>query len=294
MLTFVLNMHHLFAIITSMLDTDLDKIERITDIPAEFSKSVCGNNSIFTLIKSVITIAKYNVSLFYKKYYDKDIKVNDIKKSEWLVFLNLPVSNLKYPIVKRYLNRKLTKEDKEFIKSHKRYRRGLPFISKSLLVREILATIQKIIDFKEPLSSKTQEQIVHLYILSTKLFIADKRGLLDNFEYNTMIRDEKLKIKRQQGGLKKGKNTEPFKQKMYEEQKQWFYNRKAERKTTYAVDFARIYYKKCKEEYEKDNTKKFPFRFTEGTDRDDDNAFIYLTKLAQKNNKKILEEYLKN
>ena len=60
------------------------------------------------------------------------------------------------------------------------------------------------------------------------------------------------------------------------------------------MDFARIYYKKCKEEYEKDNTKKFPFRFTKGAEREDDNAFVYLTKLAQKNNKKILEEYLKN
>ena len=103
-----------------------------------------------------------------------------------------------------------------------------------------------------------------------------------------------LKEKNRRGGLQKGKNTQEFKNKMYEEQKQWFYDRKAQRKTTYAVDFARKYYKQCKEEYEKDNTKKFPFHFTEGADRDDDNAFIYLTNRAQKNNRKLIEEYLKN
>lgn len=102
-----------------------------------------------------------------------------------------------------------------------------------------------------------------------------------------------IKEKRKRGGLQKGKNTQEFKNKMYEEQKQWFYDRKAQRKTTYAVDFARKYYKQCKEEYEKDNTKKFPFRFTKGAEREDDNAFIYLTNRAQENNRKLIEEYLK-
>ncbi|MBP5534625.1 MAG: hypothetical protein J6Y03_03875 [Alphaproteobacteria bacterium] len=278
-----------------MLDANLDKIERITDIPAEFSKSVCGNDNLFTLIKGIIAVVRYNISLFYKGYYGKNIKVNNIRKNEWLVFLNLPVSNLKYPIVKRYLNRELTKEDKDFIKSHKKYRQGLPFIRKSLLVREILATIQKIIDLKSPLSSRTQEQVVHLYILSTQLFIADKRGVLDNIEYNAIIRKEKLKTKLKRGGLQKGKNAEPFKQKMYEEQKQWFYEKKSKGITPIAKDFAKRYYKQCKEKYDKDNTIKFPFHFTKEVEKMDyDNAFIYLTKLAQKINNRLKEEYQEN
>ena len=104
--------------------------------------------------------------------------------------------------------------------------------------------------------------------------------------------EEKLKIKLQQGGLKKGKNAEPFKQKMYEEQKQWFYEKKSKGITPIAKDFAKKYYKHCKEEYEKDNTIKFPFHFTKGVDEMNyDNAFVYLTKLAQKINNKLKEEY---
>ena len=292
-----MNIQSPYGIIISMKDMDLDNIKKLTKVQTEFPEHMCGNKHIFTLIRQVMFMINYNVFLFHLTYFWKQYKetgkkpkMKDMGETEWLRFLNLPFFNLKKPIIRRYIQKELTEEDKAFIKSHRNHRVGMPFVKKALLARDMLNTIHKIIEINSPLTEETQKHIVHLVILLSKDFVGESVRVKDDWCYEI----DKDKAKKKKGGLKKGKNAELFKEKMYEEQKEWFHERRTQRKSRYAVDFARRYYKKCKEEYEKDNTIKFPFHFTKDVEMEDDNAFAYLTRAAQKNNKKIIEEYMKN
>ena len=157
------------------------------------------------------------------------------------------------------------------------------------------------------LADKIRKEQKNPKLLSTDIFVISQEVLKLNKIFFTTFSGENdigriiyteplssIKEKRKKGGLQKGKNNEPFLQEMYEEQKKWFYEHKAQGKDTYAVVFARTYYKKYKEKYDEDNTIKFPFHFTKDAQMEDDNAFIYLKNKAQLNNRKIRKEYLKN
>lgn len=285
-------------------DIDLYKIEKITRIQTEYPQSVCGNEHIFFLIKTIMEVLKHTVYLCHKQYGEKkNIRIEDIKEKHWLAFLNIPFTNLRNPVVRRYVDGFETEEDKQYIKQHKKYRVGMPFLIKALWAREILKDIQKIIEINSPLSEETQKYTIDLTILMINFQSVETKRMKDALIFNKEIEHNR----RKKGGLTKGKNSQEFKDRMYEEQKEWFYAKKQQELPAYATDFARIYYHRCKAEHENDSSKKFPFHFSpekklkgEGLygkpelHEEADNALIFLTNLAQKNARKIKEEYSKN
>lgn len=285
---------------------DLDNIKKLTKVQTEYPQSVCGNKHIFTLIKYAMEVLKYHSFLLNKKFFG-DVEFNDIGEKELLYFLNCPhmflyVSPIKLARarVQRYFDNNLTQEDIQFIKSHHLFRNNLPFIREAILGRKVLDAIEKIIAINSPLSVKTQEQIVHLVILLGELSTQEKDRIKDRLLW---IKEEE----KRSGGIQKRRNSQPFKEKMYEEQKRWFYERKQKGLSTYATDFARKYYHTIKEQYNKDNSIRLPFHFSpdekvkgEGLygkpelHIEADNAFIFLTNLAQRNAREIKKEYSKN